>query len=404
MTIKVLHHAPHFLPSLGGTEVNIYSFAKYSKHKHHVLTDLLPGTPFLEEIDGIQVSRVGPPRMRAERRGFDLMLEYLFGTIRELNKAVRLHGIEFDVMHLHGSYGLPILFDAADKILGFTMFKRILAWRTCRKPIILTLHSTPSHDLPLKAPFLSKPFPSPKTRRSWTGLEMLYRAEAKVIICVDRYMANLMKRFPGDAEVVYIPSGIDTKIFRPMRKEKAYGLLPVRIFRKIEGFVKDFLVLYIGRFDFAKGTQFLEAFARKLPPCMKLIVAGHGDLRLLGTSNNMIYVGKIENKDAPALINSCDAIFNPVLFIGTSRVTFEGMACSKPVIMFNNGTDRYPVIHERNGFQVSSVDEALETVVRLQKDSSLYNRISHEAVRTARENSVRALAKQVDALYGALIP
>jgi len=401
MVIRVLQYAPLFLPSLGGTEVNIYSFAKHSKHKHYVLTDSLPTTSSFEEIDGIQIYRAGPPRMRVERRGLNLMLEYLFGTIRELNKAMNIYRLEFDILHLHGSYGFPMLFDAIDKTLGRTVFKRLLAWRICKKPIVLTLHSTPSHDLPPRAPFLSKPFPPPRTRNSWVGLEMLYRAETAIVICIDRYMVSLMKSFPGDAKIVYIPSGIDTHIFQPIRKEDAFRLLPSEMQEKIERYSEDFLVLYIGRFDPSKGTQFLEAFSRRLPIDVKLVVAGHGDLRLLGKADNMIYLGRIENKDAPALINSCDAIFNPVLFTGISRVTFEGMACGKPVVMFD-GTDRYPVIHERNGFLVSNTDEASETIVRLHKDPDLYTKIGKEALRTARENSVQTLAKQVDALYETL--
>jgi len=391
--IKVLQYAPLFLPSLGGTEINTYSFARHSRHKHYVLTDLTPGTPRFEEIDGIEVYRIGPPRMPAERNRLSLTMEFLFGTIRELNKAINLNRIDYDVMHLHGSYGFPILFDTIDRFLGLTVFKKLLAWRICKKPIMVTLHSTPSHD----------PFLSLKERKSWIGLEMLYRAKTDIIVCVDRYMATLMNSFPGNAKVFYIASGIDTKIFKPIRKEKAYELLPRRIWRKIERYAEDFLVLYIGRFDLAKGTQFLEAFAKRLPNNVKLVVAGHGDLRLLGKSDNMVYVGKIENKDAKALINSCDVIFNPVQVPGTSRVTFEGMACGKPVIMFNNRTDRYPVIHENNGFLISSVEEAVETVVRLQNDSTLYRMISREAVKTARENSVQTLAGQVDELYETLI-
>lgn len=397
--LRILHCAPHFLPTLGGTEVNTYMFAKHSKHRHFILTDLLPGTSHFDEIDNIKVYRVGPPRRSIREGGFNLLIEYLSGVVRELNKAIRHRHIDFDIMHLHGSYGFPILFDALDKFLGRTVFKKFLGWRICKKPILLTLHSTPSHDFPMRDPFFSKPFPSVKIRNSWIGLERIYRAEADVIVCVDRYMATLMNSFPGDSKVVYIASGIDTEIFRPMTKEKAIRLLPEMIRRKIKRNVDDFLALYIGRFDFSKGTQFLEAFTKKLPTNTKLIVAGHGDLSLLGNSDNMIRVGRVDNEKVPALINSCDVIFNPVLFIGTSRVTYESMACGKPVVMFNNGTDRHPLIHEKNGFAVSNVEEAGEIIAQLKDNQSLYKRISLEALKTARENSVQNLSRRVDELY-----
>jgi glycosyltransferase involved in cell wall biosynthesis len=393
--LKILHYVPNFLPFLGGTEMNTYMFAKHSRHKHLVLTDLLPNTPYNENLNGIFVYRIGPMKKNYKFRPFT----YLAELMRELNKTIKYYDMDFDIMHLHGSTNFPNLFVDLDGFLGYTVFKKLMGWRFCKKPILLTLHSTPSHDFPWKEPFLSKPFTSPKFRNSWMGLERYYRIKAKIIVCVDKYMAMLMKTFPGNAKVVYVPSGVDTELFKPIKKEEAIKLLPERIRKKIQNHASNFLVLYVGRFHFEKGTHFLKPFAEKLPPDMKLIVAGHGDLRLLGKSENMIYVGSIENKNLPSLINSCNAVFNPVLFMGTSRVTYEAMACGKPVVMFNGGTDRYPLIHQKNGFVVSNVDEAVGIMVQLKENFELYNRISSEGLRTARKNSVQKLAKLVDSLY-----
>lgn len=376
--------------------MNTYIFAKHSRHRHFILTDLIPGTPYYENIDGIEVYRVGPLKRFTKN---NRLIQYLAEVVREVNKTIKYQDMDFDIMHLHGSTNFPNLFVTLDGVLGHTVFKQFLGWRFCKKPILLTLHSTPSHDFPWREPFLSSPFTSPRFRNSWIGLERIYRTKAKIIVCVDRYMATLMKSFPGDSKVVYVPSGIDTELFRPIEKEKVIWLLPENVRRKIEGYTSNFLVLYAGRFNFEKGTHFLEVFAKKLPTDMKLIVAGHGDLTLLGKSESMIYVGKVDNETLPILMNSCDAVFNPVLFIGTSRVTYEAMACGKPVIMFNNGTDRYPLIHKKNGFTVSTLDEAVEIMVQLKDDPKLYDRISLEGLRTARENSVQTLSKRVDSLY-----
>jgi glycosyltransferase involved in cell wall biosynthesis len=352
-------------------------------------------------MDGIQVYRVGPPRGLIQEGKINLV-EYLAGVVREVNKAIKYQDIDFDIMHLHGSYGFPILFDELDRLLGRTVFKRFLGWRLCKKPILVTLHSTPSHDFPMKEPYFSEPFPSLKIRNSWVGLERIYRAEAEIVVCVDRYMANLLSSFPGDAKVFYIASGIDTELFKPMEKAEAVKLLPEKARVKIEKYLDDFLVLYIGRFDFSKGTQYLKAFAKTIPDDIKLVVAGDGDSNLLGHSDNMFQIGRVENQHVPALNNSCDAIFNPVLFIGTSRVTFEGMACGKPVVMFNSG-DRYPLIHGKNGFAVSDIREAAEVIAQLRDNSELYGRISIEALRTAQENSVQNLSRRVDELYEEIV-
>jgi glycosyltransferase involved in cell wall biosynthesis len=359
------------------------------------LTDLLPNTPPYENIDGIKVYRVGPVKKNYKFR----LTMYLAEVAREINKLIKYHNIDFDIMHLHGNTNFPNLSVDLDGFLGYTVFKKLMGWMLCKKPILLTLHSTPSHDFPWREPFLSKPFPTPKFRRSWIGLERYYRVKAKVIVCVDRYMATLMNTFSGNSKVVYIPSGTDTELFKPMKKHEAIELLPEDMREKIASCASNFLVLYVGRVHFEKGAHFLEPFAKKLPHDMKLVVAGHGDLHLLGKFENMIYLGSVKNKNLPALINSCDAVFNPVLFIGTSRVTFEAMACGKPVVMFNNGVDRHPLVHQKNGFAVSNVGEAVEIMVQLKEDPELYSRICSEGLKTARENSVQKLAKIVDSLY-----
>ncbi|MEM3566205.1 MAG: glycosyltransferase family 4 protein [Candidatus Bathyarchaeia archaeon] len=392
--LKILQFVPNFLPFLGGTEINTYMFAKHSRHKHFVLTDQLPNTPQYENLDGITVYRIGPMKKNYRIR----LRVYLTEVARELNKLIKYYNMDFDVMHLHGCTNFPSLLVDLDGILGHTVFKKLMVWRLCKKPIILTLHSTPSHDFPWREPFLKKPFPTPKFRKSWIGLESYFRTKAEVIVCVDRYMAALMNSFPGKAKVIHIPSGTDTELFKPMEKKKAIQLLPNSIKGKLENCASNFLVLYVGRLHFEKGAHFLESFAKKLPSNIKLIVAGHGDLRLLGNSKKMIYIESVKNEDLPALINSCDAVFNPVLFVGISRVTLEAMACGKPVVMFG-GVDRYPLTHRKNGFAVSNIDEAVETIVHLKNDNELYSRISSEGLKTARENSVQELAKVVDTLY-----
>jgi len=392
--LNILQFIPNFLPFLGGTEMNTYMFAKHSRHRHIVLTDQLPNTPKYENLDGITVYRIKPVKKNYKFR----FQTYLTEIVREFNKLVKYQNVDFDIMHLHGCTNFPSLLVDIDGVLGHTVFKKLMVWRFCKKPIILTLHSTPSHDFPWREHFLQKPFPSSQFRRSWLGLEGYFRKKAKAIICVDRYMAVLMKSFPGNAKVVHIPSGTDTELFKPMEKRKAIQLLPKSVKDKLEQCANDFLVLYVGRIHLEKGAHYLEPFARKLPPDMKLIVAGHGNLHLLGNNKNIVYVGSIKNEHLPALINSCDAVFNPVLFIGISRVTFEAMACGKPVVMFG-GVDRYPLEHQKNGFAVSNVDEAVETMMRLKKDHKLYNKISYEGLKTAQENSVQKLAKLVDGLY-----
>ena len=399
--IRILNYSSFFPPSLGGIETHIRAFAKYSKYKHYVLTDLLHNTPHYEEIDGIKVFRIAPSRSQDNSNVLSNGIEFLLGPIRELNKIINLNKLEFDILHLHGSYGFvapwelwfPPLFAILDKF-----FKKFSAWRINGKPIVMTVHSLFSYDSPSEQSFLSKLFLF-KRRRSWIYFKKFYPFKTKYILCVTPRVRDIINYICENGKIIFIPSGVDTGLFRYMNKNEAYKLLPKRVLEQIEQCRDNFLVLYVGRFDALKGTHLLKEFADKLPVNIKLIVAGYGNTRLLGKSENLVYVGKIENKKIPALINSCDVVFTPILHrFTTPRVIYEAMACGKPIIVWSQWS-RYPVVEGKNAFFVSNMNEAIETVIKLQRDSTLYERIGHEAMITAHENSVQKLAQKIDKIY-----
>jgi len=377
-------------------ERNIYYFAKYSKHHHLVLTDRVTNMPVFEVADGVSVYRVPPVRrlkIGTRARFFNILLD----LAREPIKARFLGKLKFDILHLRAPYLSPDVFFVIDHYLGRTFFKKIAAWRRCKKPMIVTFHSLLSHDLLNHVPFRIPYFPqSVKERKSWIELEKLLCEKASKIICIDKYMIGVLSRFCKEEDIYYIPSGVDVKLFRPIDKREAFDLLPALMRDQLP--LNKFLILYLGRLDYVKGFHLLEPLARMLPSDSKLMVAGKDPMKM-NQSKGLIYLGEVSNQIAPFLINVSDVIFNPVLVKGTSRVTFEAMACGKPVIMFGDENSRYPAVHRKNAILADNLEEAAKAVLELKDSQKLYEKLSENACATANEYSVQELTKKMDRIY-----
>ena len=393
--MNVLNYAPLFLPHIGGVEQNIYHFAKKSKHQHNVLTDLIPNTCLKESLENIKIYRVPPTRSLGIGL-IDKSINVLSSLVREVNKASYIRNLDYDLMHIRASFVQPDIFYLIDQFFGVTHFKKIAAWKICKKPIVVTFHSLPSHDIPLTInDKLSYYAVSEREQKSWIGIERLLCNRANEVICVDKYMEKYLSTLFPDKEIHYIPSAIDRKQFYPMPKNQALKALPIQIRRH---FTSKFVVLYLGRLDPFKGVYVLESLSKALPPWAKLITVGKSSVQL-NAFKNTVHVGPVPNELIKYLISACDVVYNPILSQGTSRVAFETMACGKPIIMIGKGDDRYPIIDKKNAFLVNGNNEIIERINELRTSKTLVRQIEQNALKTASENSVDLMAKKVDALY-----
>ncbi|MGC9344388.1 MAG: glycosyltransferase, partial [Bacteroidales bacterium] len=80
-------------------------------------------------------------------------------------------------------------------------------------------------------------------------------------------------------------------------------------------------------------------------------------------NEDIVYVGNSGPKERLALLSRACALLHPIRFpepFGLSVV--EAMACGTPVVAFNLGSMPELVIHEKTGFLVSTINEAVEAV------------------------------------------
>lgn len=134
----------------------------------------------------------------------------------------------------------------------------------------------------------------------------------------------------------------------------------------------DYLV-FLGRIHHEKGTAEAVEIAKKSKK--RLIIAGiiqdqrYFDEKIVPELNDQIsYIGEAGPEKRDELLGNADALLHPINFdepFGLSVA--EAMMCGTPVIAFNRGSMPELVLHERTGFLVNSVPEAVEAIADLQK-------------------------------------
>jgi glycosyltransferase involved in cell wall biosynthesis len=136
---------------------------------------------------------------------------------------------------------------------------------------------------------------------------------------------------------------------------------------KFETIPDDYL-LYFGRIHPDKGTAEAIAIAKKAK--RKLLIAGiiqedgYFKENIEPELNDQIqYIGPAGPEKRNALLGKACALLHPINFnepFGMSVA--EAMLCGTPVIAFNKGSMPELIQHEKTGFLVNTVDEAVEAV------------------------------------------
>lgn len=130
---------------------------------------------------------------------------------------------------------------------------------------------------------------------------------------------------------------------------------------------EDYL-LYFGRIHHDKGTA--EAIEIATKSKKKLLIAGivqdgnYFEQRIKPfLSDEVVYVGEAGPEKRNELMKNALALLHPINFnepFGMSVA--EAMLCGTPVIAFNKGSMRELIIHEKTGFLVDNIDQAVDAV------------------------------------------
>ena len=153
------------------------------------------------------------------------------------------------------------------------------------------------------------------------------------LVVATEWMENLAKTSPITKNQKYIhkiPFGIDHKKFRSITNEEA---------RKYYKIPKDHVVLFLRAQNEFKGTPYVVEALKELKTTEKITILTCDTKNLLDEIKdkyNVIDLGNIKDKEMIKAMNACDIFLMPSIGESFGLMAIEAMACSKPVIVFNN--------------------------------------------------------------------
>jgi UDP-glucose:(heptosyl)LPS alpha-1,3-glucosyltransferase len=185
--------------------------------------------------------------------------------------------------------------------------------------------------------------------------------------------------FPAE-RIVVIHNGVDCERFKPVD----------RVRRRDE-----FVLLFVGSGFERKGLRFcMEALAR-LPPHVRLIVAGKGNRRpyerlaaRLGVMSRVEFLGATPNVDS--VYPRGDLLVHPAIYEPFSNACLEAMACGLPVVTSQINGAAEVIVPGGNGMVVADPgdSESLAAAIRPFLDREFLENASARARQTAESLSL----------------
>ncbi|MGB9838051.1 glycosyltransferase family 4 protein [Methanothermobacter sp.] len=366
MRVLIVSHC--FYPFIGGLEEVAFQQAKGLVERGHdvwVVTSDIGNNEKLkkkEKIDGIMVYRVSASSFLY--KNFDIP-QPIF-NIFELRSILKDLCQYVDLVHVHDRYYLS-------SILATKVAKKF------NKPIILTVHTG---CIKYESPLYNILFNFNEKLSSYVVKNSL-----KILSLGSEIREYILEKF--ERESLSFSNAVDTTFFTPSSGNSK---------------ARNFKVLFVGRFTYKKGVDYIVSLAKKLNKCT-FICIGDGPRfneikNLIAKENiqNIILKGSISDKNVLK-----DHYKDSDVFIFPSRggeassplVMLEALASGLPIIVKNSGGHAGMIRNGVTGFVVENVDEMIEKIDILSKNEDLLRKMSLNA----REDSKRfSWSKNVDRL------
>jgi glycosyltransferase involved in cell wall biosynthesis len=328
--MRIAHVTATFPPYLGGTgDVCFFNARELALRGHevHVFTASVKDAMAQEILDGIHVHRLRP------------LLR--FGNAPLLPQLLTKLG-GFDLIHLHYPF------------LGGEL--AALAARLTRTPLVITYHN----DVLLTG---AKAWLEKFLR--WTVGRYALRSAASLLFTSRDYgqASNIMPLLHRQEDRIgTLPNGVDTSRFSP-------GQAPVALYERCKvnpGDHPALLVAALDRAHYFKGVEVFLKALKMLPPYVKGIIIGDGELRAsyettaraLGLAERVYFAGRVLDEDLLDYYRLADVTVLPSLTMGEAfgLVLLESMACGRPVIASNLPGVRTVVSEGHDGFLIQPGD------------------------------------------------
>lgn len=201
----------------------------------------------------------------------------------------------------------------------------------------------------------------------WNLKKEIFKQINPDVIVSSKYMYDLVKQSPITRDLMnvhFIPLGIDLNFFNnKIGKIKSRAKLNIPY---------DHIVLFLRAQDAFKGTRYIVQALRKLNIKEKITILTcdeEGHFKGLESRYNIIDMGMMDSETLLYAYNACDIFLMPSTGETFGMMAVEAMACSKPVIIFDNTATPFVTYAPECGFlvenkNVDKLKEAIEFLIR----------------------------------------
>lgn len=209
------------------------------------------------------------------------------------------------------------------------------------------------------------------------------------VICVSTKNKDesIEKRLTIPEKCVVIPNSINPQIFRKLDKQEC---------RKKLGISLDiFISITVGSFIPRKGTLRISSAIDSLSDEIYSIFIGKGP----DTPNckNILFCGRVDNKDIPTYLNAADVFVLPTLHEGCCNAILEAMVCGLPIVS-SDLSFNWDILNEGNSILINPNDvaEIAKALKQLKDNPILLKTLSDNALETAKEYTLEKRALKIE--------
>ncbi|MBN2230796.1 MAG: glycosyltransferase family 4 protein [Candidatus Thorarchaeota archaeon] len=287
-----------------------------------------------------------------------------------------------DIIHAHSTY---VIFNRV--LMGLREKGRI-----SNIPLLITIHGRP------------KPLVLPGEKKTTDYDEFVSACPFDLVLGVSKNVTEVLRYYLGKKKIVtpvrtcYL--GIDLSVFTPQTITQ-----------------KRWDIAFMGRLERMKAVDLFPEMLINLRddfPNLRFLMTGEGLLRegllkqfkTAGVSNLVDYLGVVDTKRVPELINQSRIFIYPSREEPFGLSIVEAMACGVPVITTNVFGPSEIVTHNENGLMISpdSLKELVDSIRSLLQDDNLQKRLGVNARRTAESRfNIKNHSEEMLTIYDSLV-
>jgi glycosyltransferase involved in cell wall biosynthesis len=292
--------------SIGGLSVAVWELAE-KLAQHGVAVELLVpparDEPHSETIDGLHVTRSE------------------LGKTFVLNQRAQREDLNY--------------FENFDSIISISNFASRTLEPLKNHRLIRFIHSCAS-DRPVSS-YVSLGFNLLEYPRMFVQRRNEIAAEKRLsgtkTVCVSKYLSSVMElhRVESHTNLVFVPNGIDTEVFRPKDRELLHDLLFVGRFQNMKGL--DVLIAAMNALG-GRGKKLTLGIVGRFDESQRKYCLG---LASRDVKDKITFLGLVNHDDMPGFYNSCRAVVCPSRYEGFCLPALESLACGRTVIASDVG-------------------------------------------------------------------